>query len=317
MENRASPTERASGDEPRTEPEDRSPGYAVITAARDEEAHLPRLAASLAAQTIRPDCWIIVENNSADRTLAIAQELALQHDWIRVRTVKGSAVPERGAPIVRALHAGFADVDPGTQIVVNADADVSMAPDYFERLLQVFSADRRLGIASGSAYELGANGEWQQRFVTGGSVWGAVRAYRRACLDDVLPLEERHSWDGLDQLKARARGWRTKTFVDLPFEHHRREGERERSNWAHWRACGASAHYMGYRMWYLTARTVYQTRRDRTAVAMLWGFAGAVVTRAPRWPDSGGRERLRRDQSLTNLLRRRREAMGVEEPLGD
>jgi glycosyltransferase involved in cell wall biosynthesis len=289
----------------------------VVTPARDEEAHLPRLAASLAAQSITPDRWIIVENNSSDRTLEIAEELARRHDWIRVRTVAGSAVAERGAPIVRALHAGFAEVDSGTEILVNVDADVSMSPDYFERLLQAFSADPELGIASGSAYEPAENGGWQQRFVTGGTVWGAVRAYRRACLNHVLPLEERHGWDGLDQLKARALGWHTKTFLELPFEHHRREGERDGSTWAHWRACGASAHYMGYRPLYLLARAGYQARRDPAAVAMLWGFAEAVVARAPRWSDRGGRERLRRDQSLRNLLRRRREARGVEEPLGD
>ena len=131
----APPSDRGSAVAPAVGPGDRPFGYAVITPARDEEAHLPRLAASLASQAIRPDRWIIVENSSTDKTRAIADGLAQRHDWVRVRTASGSAEPERGAPIVRALHAGVGDVEPTTGVVVNVDADVSMESGYFERLL--------------------------------------------------------------------------------------------------------------------------------------------------------------------------------------
>jgi hypothetical protein len=200
--------------------------------------------------------------------------------------------------------------------VVNVDADVSMDPDYFERLLAEFAADPRLGIASGSALEE-VDGAWVKRFVTGGTVWGATRAYRRACLEDVLPLEERHGWDGLDQLRARSRGWRTRTIPDLEFRHHRREGARDASRVAHWRACGESAHYMGYRTWYLLARAAHNARREPAALAMILGFLDAAARRAPRYPDEAARQRLRRDQSVRKLLRRRREALGLEAPVGE
>ena len=127
-----------------------------------------------------------------------------------------------------------------------------MEPDYFERLLDAFARDPSLGIASGSAWELD-DGVWRQRFVTGGTVWGATRAYRWECLQEVLPLEERHGWDGIDQLKARARGWHTTTLTDLPFRHHRAEGLGDGSTWAHWAANGDTAYFMGYRPWYLLA----------------------------------------------------------------
>ena len=112
-----------------------------------------------------------------------------------------AASRERGAPIVRALHAGIDALDLVPDVLVNVDADVTVEPDYFARLLDVFANDPSLGIASGSAWEL-EDGEWRQRFVTGGTVWGATRAYRWKCLQDVLPLEERHGWDGIDQLEG-------------------------------------------------------------------------------------------------------------------
>ena len=146
--------------------------------------------------------------------------------------------------------------------------------------------------------------------MTGGTVWGATRAYRWACLQDVLPLEARHGWDGIDQLKARARGWETRTLTDLPFRHHRAEGHHDGSTWAHWLANGDTAHFMGYRPSYLLARTLHQVRRDPAAFALLLGYASAAVRRTPRLEDPRARAVLRTDQSFRNILHRRREALG-------
>jgi hypothetical protein len=242
----------------------------------------------------------------------VAETIVAECDWARLIQLPPTAQRERGAPIVRALHAGLESLDVTPDVLVNVDADVTMEPDYFERLLAAFAADPSLGIASGSAWEPD-DGAWRQRFVTGGTVWGATRAYRWACLQDVLPLEARHGWDGIDQLKARGRGWTTKTFTDLPFRHHRPEGQGDRSTWAHWVANGDTAHFMGYRPWYLLARTLHNVRRDRAAVALVYGYLSAAARRSPRLMDPAARAVLRRDQSPVKILRRRREALGKVE----
>jgi glycosyltransferase involved in cell wall biosynthesis len=284
--------------------------YAIITPARNEADTLPRLADALRRQMSLPARWVIVESGSSDESVAVAKAIVAELDWARLVVLPESGPRERGAPIVRSLHAGLAALDLERDVVVNVDADVTMEPDYFERLLTAFASDRLLGIASGSAWEP-SDGVWRQRFVTGGTVWGATRAYRWACLQDVLPLEERHGWDGIDQLKARARGWRTETFTDLPFRHHRPEGLHDGSTWAHWRANGDTAHYMGYRPWYLLARSLHRMRRDRAAFGLVYGYLSAVARRSPRLEDEAARAILRADQSPRNLLRRRREALGL------
>jgi poly-beta-1,6-N-acetyl-D-glucosamine synthase len=283
--------------------------YSVITPARDEADTLPGLASALARQTLAPARWVIVEGGSSDATATVAETIVAEHDWARLLVLPPTAPRERGAPIVRALHAGLDALDLEPDVVVNVDADVTMEPDYFERLLDAFARDPSLGIASGSAWEL-SDGVWRQRFVTGGTVWGATRAYRWACLRSVLPLEERHGWDGIDQLKARARGWHTKTFSDLPFRHHRKEGSHDGSTWAHWLANGDTAHFMGYRPLYLLARTLHHALRDPAAVGLLWGYLLATARRTPRLSDRSARAVLRRDQALRNIVRRRREALG-------
>ena len=290
--------------------------YAVITPARDEEATLPGLSAALHAQTVLPESWTIVENGSSDGTLVLAEGLEAETRWIHVDRVEGSLAPQRGAPIVRALMSTLPQIDPSVDVVANVDADVTFGVDYFERLLTAFEADPRLGIASGRAYELSRQGDWRAIDITGGSVWGATRAYRRTCLDDVLPLESRHGWDGMDQLKARSRGWRTRTILDLPFFHHRPEGERDGSSWAHWRQAGETAHYMGYRPWYLALRTAHNLRRSPAAIAMSVGYLGAAARRGDVWQDADGRAVLKADQSLRKLVRRRQEALGRVPPEG-
>jgi len=283
--------------------------YAAVTPARNEAENLRRLAECLAEQRSRPREWVIVDNGSTDDTAVVAAELAREHRWIRLVDLPGEPGLVRGGPIARAFEAGLAALDEPVDVVVKLDADVSAEPDYFSRLLARFSTDSSLGMASGTCYER-ENGHWRQRHVTGTSVWGASRAYRWACLSDVLPLERSMGWDGIDELKANLHGWRTATFKDLPFRHHRREGERDGKRRAGWAAQGRAAYYMGYRAWYLVVRSLYQATRDPSALAMIVAYGSAAARREPRCADAGVRAYLRRRQSLRSMPVRLLEALG-------
>jgi glycosyltransferase involved in cell wall biosynthesis len=284
--------------------------YVAVTAARDEALNLPRLANSLSLQTVRPVSWWIVENGSADDTFDVAKMLSAKHDWVTVHRIPGTAKPTRGEPIVQALHEAVAAIEhQPPDILVNLDADVSFDPEYFDRLLAEFEGEALLGIASGTCHEF-AHGAWRPRHVTGTSVWGAARAYRWDCLHDVLPLEERFAWDGIDEIKANARGWRTSTIPDLPFRHHRAEGARDESGYAARKAQGRAAHYMGYRPSYLLFRALRHLSSDPTAVAMALGYATAAFGRESRCSDLEARAYLRRQQRLRHLRIRMRETFG-------
>ena len=188
---------------------------------------------------------------------------------------------------MRAFDAGFARCRARLDVVVKLDADVSFDADYFQQLLAAFARDPRLGIASGVCYEL-EGGRWTARHGTGDHVRGATRAYRTECLEHVCPLPEAVGWDGIDELKARVLGWRTARIGDLSFYHHRSVGERDGAPTRRWIAEGQCAHYMGYRLSYLVVRTLGRAVRDDldpAVFAMLWGYAGAVASRRPRYDD--------------------------------
>jgi glycosyltransferase involved in cell wall biosynthesis len=283
--------------------------YSIVTPVCNESDNLPALAAALDAQAKPPRAWLVVDTGSTDETVSLSERLAAERPWLETIVVAEKEM-RRGAPIVRALHAGIARLtaDP-PDVLVKVDADVTFEGDYFARLLEEFQADEHLGIASGSAWELRA-GEWTQLFGTRTSVWGAARAYRWACLQDVIPLESRMGWDGVDELKANVCGWETRTITTLPFKHHRLEGGRDGSRWAAWRAQGTVAWFMAYRPTYLVARTAYRSLHEPAALAILDGYVRSAVRRAPRLEDARARAYLRDRQRWRELVRRLHEARG-------
>ena len=283
--------------------------YALITPARDEAENLRRLAECLAAQTVAPAIWVVVDNGSEQETHQVLDQLAADLPWFRWVASPPTERPLPGGPIVKAFHRGLDELPAGVDVVVKLDADISFDPDHFERLLTAFEDDPRLGIAGSTCLEL-EDGAWQPIHVTGDHVRGAVRAYRRPCLDAVLPLPECVGWDGVDELKAQVLGWRTGLVPGVSFRHHRKLGARDAGKHGRWFAQGRGAHFMGYRPLYLLLRVAHHARRDRGAVGMLWGYASAVVRREPVYDDRLVREHLRSQQSLRSLHIRAREALG-------
>lgn len=285
--------------------------YALVTPARDDAENLVRLAESIERQTLLPDSWVIVDDGSSDGTAGVIAGLQA-----RLPSVVGAAVPQtqaaavRGGPIVRAFREGLDRLPRQADVVIKLDADLSMEPDYFERLIAAFAADPALGIASGSCWERDAGGVWRQRFGTRDGVWGACRAYRWACLQDVLPLEERQGWDEIDSLMAAARNWRTGTILDLPFRHHRVEGARDRSRLDVWAAQGEASYYIGYRPSYAFARALFRGIREPAAFAIAGAYIASAVRRGPRCQDQPAVDYLREQQRLRRLPQRAREALG-------
>ena len=283
--------------------------YALVTPARNEADNLPRLATSVEHQNVPPAAWVIVDNGSTDATAEIARGIAAKNRWASVISAPGERAATRGGPIARAFATGVQHL-PAVDVIVKLDADISFRPDHFERLMQRFGDDPSLGIASGTCFELD-RGTWRPIYNSRNHVRGAVRAYRAACLAEIAPLEERMGWDSIDEMKAKIRGWRTMSFGDLPFFHHRTVGERDGSFGA-WRAQGDLAHYLGYRPSYFLFKTLFRSVRQPAAVAMLSGYCTATVRRHPRYADEDVRRALRREQRLREIPRRVREVRGAD-----
>jgi biofilm PGA synthesis N-glycosyltransferase PgaC len=288
--------------------------YAAITPARDEAENLARLARSLAEQSLTPAAWIVVDDGSTDGSATVVRDFALEHDWAHLITSPAAAKPgslqlgRREGRDVVAFNAGLVALPVRPDIVLKLDADVSLDPDFFERLLREFDVDALLGIAGGICLEQ-EGGSWRARHVTGDHVRGATRAYRWSCLEEVSPLVERLGWDSIDEAKASVRGWRVRSVEGLEFYHHRPVGIRDGA-WSSWESQGATARFLGYRLSYLVARALFRARRDPRALGMLVGWVRAAARREPVYADHEVVDHLRTQQKISSLPVRALEALG-------
>lgn len=282
------------------------PGYALVTPARNERENLERLAACVLAQELEPVAWIIVDDASDDGTDEFARELAASHPWIRVvatdRDRDALAAGRRQGRALDSFRRGVQALPGPVEVVIKVDADTSFDGAYLRTIVERFAAEPDLGIAGGACYEV-EDGEWVRQKVIATHPRGASRAYRWPLIADVMALESRMGWDGLDEVKARMRGYRSAVLLDLEFKHHRPTGARERDRLRHFAAQGRAAWYMGYRPSYLLLRTAYRAPREPAAVGMIWGFAAAALAREPRCPEPDVIRHLRDEQRVRAVLR--------------
>jgi len=110
--------------------------YVVITPARNEEAFIEKTLASMVAQTMLPERWVIVNDGSTDKTAEIVQSYTQRYPWIElVRRPEQSRRSFAGK--VHAFNAGLERVQQSLEfeVIGNLDADLSFDPKYFECLI--------------------------------------------------------------------------------------------------------------------------------------------------------------------------------------
>ena len=199
--------------------------YILITPARNEEAHIERTIKSILAQTLPPIKWIIVSDGSKDRTDEIVNSYKAHHDVIQLIRVQGNE-QRNFCSKVDAINAGYKEIGPiEYQFIGNLDADVSLCPDYYERVIEKFSNNSKLGIAGGIIIELDGKKPISQN-ISLNSVAGAVQLFRRQCFlqtGGFIPMEFGGE-DALLEIVARMDGWEVQTFPAIEAFHHRHTG---------------------------------------------------------------------------------------------
>jgi hypothetical protein len=291
----------------------------IVTPVRNEADHIGLVAEGLAAQTRRPDRWLVVDDGSDDETPLILRRLAREHPFMRVVATPPdftAAAADRLAVAAapRAFNYGLGTLDPdelaGFTHVGKLDGDVQLCPDYFERLLAEFDRDPRLGIGGGVILEDHGDG-WEPKLGAPEHVRGALKLYTRECLAAIGGVWERLGWDGIDEMLARMKGFETRSFEEAEALHHRHTGTADGRLRGHVR--WGEAHWIlhhGLPWTVVRAGKVAGTRpRGLSGLAYLYGYGRAAARRVPRVDVVGYRQFVRAEQ-------RRRIGTALRRPLG-
>lgn len=200
--------------------------YAIVTAAYNEEAYIETAIRSIIDQTHPPERWVIVSDGSTDRTDEIAKVYAQRYPFIQLHRITEEHDRNWSAQVY-AINSGFAKLE-GLELdyVGNLDADISLEPDYFERLTTYMDRNPDLGISGGFIWEAIGGGFRPRPTNTDRSVPHAVQLFRRCCFESVRPYTAL-PYGGPDwyaEILARMHGWRVQVCRNLRVNHHRPTG---------------------------------------------------------------------------------------------
>jgi len=223
------------------------PKYVLVTPSRNEASFIEKTLESVVRQTVLPAKWVIVNDGSTDETGAVAAKYAEKYPWIEV--VNLPVRQERNfAAKVNAFNAGQERVkDLDYELIGNLDSDVSLEEDHFEFLLLKFKDDARLGVA-GTVFkeESGYNSETDS---SEGQlhVSGQCQLFRRQCFEQIggYFANKAGGIDWIAVTTARMKGWKTRSFREKSFFHHRHLGTAERSVFAAAFSYGEKDYYLG------------------------------------------------------------------------
>jgi glycosyltransferase involved in cell wall biosynthesis len=193
--------------------------YYAIIPAHNEEAFIGVTLQSIAQQTFLPDKVVVVNDNSTDGTAAIVTQYAAQYPWISLVNKSSDAVHLPGSKVIQAFLTGYETVDENYDIIVKLDADLILPPDYFEKVLNAFKQDDKVGMAGGFAY-IEKNGDWILENLTDKDhIRGAFKAYRKACFLQIGKLKPAMGWDTVDELLCKFYDWKVVTIESLKVKH--------------------------------------------------------------------------------------------------
>ncbi len=211
--------------------ENKKTDYVLITPARNEQEYIEKAIKSVVIQTVLPKRWVIVSDGSTDRTDEIVKGYQGDHDFIELLRRETDEERNFGSKVY-AIQAGLERLN-GVEygFIGNLDADVSLEPDYYKRVLARFRDNPKLGIGGGILFEL-CGEKWVRQQVSAlWSVSGPIQMFRRQCYEDIggyLPLRDGGE-DAIAEVTARMHEWQVRSFCDIPVRHLRRTGTEKRN----------------------------------------------------------------------------------------
>ena len=282
---------------------------------------------SVVAQSVRPACWVIVDDGSTDASPAILAEYAARHDWIKIVTRTDRGVRAVGPGVIEAFYAGYETVDPEDyDYLCKLDLDLILPSNYFEELMRRMEADPRIATCSGKSY-IHLDGQFISERHGDETSIGATKFYRRDRFQQLGGFVREVMWDGIDVHRCRMMGWQACSWdvPELRFTHLRPQGTSHKG-WVTGRMRhGFGQYFMGTSPIYMLANAINRFTEKPyvlAGLAMLWGYVWSALQRKRRYDNPEFRRFLRhwqwrallvgKQRAVEEVLRKRHEPLAPE-----
>ncbi len=275
--------------------------YVLVTAARNEQTFIESTINAVVKQTIKPVKWIIVDDNSTDKTPEIVKQYANKHEFIELLQVKEHSTNRNFASKVYAINMGIEKLK-GTDydFIGILDADVTFDIDHYEKILEKFEKNPKLGLAGGEFYDV-YDGKLNPIFKSSGSVRGATAVFRKECFEDTggfTPLKYGGE-DAVIEATARMHGWEVQSFEEPVILHHRRTGSETFNIWTRKFYDGQIAYSMGYHPFFQFLKSIHRFLEKPYIIgglSMLAGFFWSYINKHERYVSKEFIQHIRKEQ---------------------
>jgi len=300
--------------------------YLLISPCRDEAQYIRRTLDSVAAQSVPPTLWVVVDDGSTDETPAILEEYARRLPYLRIvrRTDRGGR--QVGPGVIEAFYAGLETVRmEDFDYLCKLDMDLDLPARYFELLMERMESDPRVGTTSGKPWFVHPQGGTLEPEICGDEMSvGMTKFYRVACFKEIGGFVREVMWDGIDCHRCRMLGWIAESIdiEPLRFVHLRPQGASHKGIWTGRLRKGFGQYFMGTGFLYLAASAISRLNQRPYvlgSVATLLGWIKSAVVRNPRYDNLEFRRFLRRYQMRALFVGKRRaiaeltsESLGVD-----
>jgi poly-beta-1,6-N-acetyl-D-glucosamine synthase len=272
--------------------------YVIVSAVRNEEDYIEKTLEAVTRQTVLPLQWVLVNDGSSDNTARIIESYENKYQWIKRIDLedRGHYLPGEG--IVKAFYKGFELVkNLDWKFLIKMDCDLSFDSDYFERLLNEFSINPDLGIASGGIYNVISEEKIIKEKGKPDHPWGASIMFRRECFEQIGGLQATLGWELASIINAQINGWTTKCYFELIVYHYRLTGNRHggftRGRMKH----GRNLYRFGYPFYYTILKGINRLFEPPYIIggaAIILGHMIAALSRDPFIYNKRMRQHLRK-----------------------
>lgn len=295
------------------------PKIVIISPVRDEIEYIEKNIESMAAQTLKPVEWLIVDDGSTDGTTEILRNAQEKYSWIHLEEKPNRGKRAVGPGVIEAFYYGYERIQTADyDFICKMDGDIELKPKYFETLIRFFKEDKFLGAASGKPY-LKEGDQLIEERTNDEIVAGQVNFYRRECFEKIGGFVREVHWDGIASHRVRMEGWRARSIrhPELVFIHQRLMGSSEKGILEGRLRWGRGQYFMGTHPLYIFAIGVYRLWERPFligGISIVLGYFQAMLQGMRRYENLDFRKSLHAWQLERLKLGKRLEEIPEAEP---